>query len=128
MVQQATARFGVQLLLTAPTREDLPESLALRRLGRVRWPGVKGTVDLHELHGISGSAVWTACRDSYESALELFESGSWGPACERLLALVDLNDTRDHLDKPTLKLLRRAFQCLEAAPEVLEPVIECEEH
>lgn len=126
-VQQATARFGVHLLLTAPTREELPDTLALRRLGRVRWPEVKETVELHELHGISGSAVWTAVRDAYESALELYEAGSWGAACERLLGLVDLNESRDRLDTPTLKLLRRAWNCLEATPEPFDPVIEREE-
>jgi adenylate cyclase len=123
-VQDATTRFGVSLLVTETTREQLPDTLALRRLGRVRWNGVKETVALHELHGTSASPVWSACRDTYEKALEHFESGSWGAACECLLRQVDLSASRSHIDTPSLKLLRRAWESLESAPDEFDPVVE----
>jgi adenylate cyclase len=125
-VQAATLRFGLPLLLTQATREELPESLAVRRLGRVRWAGIKGTVVLHELHGTSASPVWTACRDTYENALEQFESGDGAGAAYRLLSLVDLTESREYLDTPSVRLLRRAWDCLEAQDGAFEPVIECE--
>lgn len=126
-VQQATARFEIALLMTEQTRERVPDTLALRRLGRVNWPGVKEPVILHQLHGIGGSPVWAALRDTYEAALELFEAGEWDAAGAKLLPLVDLSGPRGHLDTPTLKLLRRVWECLDARPDTFEPYLEREE-
>jgi adenylate cyclase len=125
-VQAATLRFGLPLLLTQATRDDLPDSLAVRRLGRVRWDGFKEAIVLHELHGTSASPVWTACRDTYENALEQFESGDGAGAAYRLLSLVDLTESRDYLDTPSVRLLRRAWECLDSPVGAFDPVIESE--
>jgi adenylate cyclase len=123
-VQAATRQLGAHLLVSGATRERLPDTLALRRLGQVRWTGLAEPLVLHELHGVGGSPVWVACRDVYENALALYESGDWAEACERLLPLVDLAEPRHHQDTPTLKLLKRAWECLETVPEPFDSVID----
>jgi len=121
-VHKATETLGQSVLLTNPTRERLPDTLALRRLGQVRWGGPPFM--LHELHGVSGSPVWLACRDAYESALGHFEKGEFPEACERLLPLVDLSEPRERLDTPSVKLLRRAWEHLETSPQPFDPVLD----
>ena len=51
-------------------------------------------------------------------------SKAWPTPWERVALLVI---PRQDLDTPTLKLLQRTWQCLEALPETFDPVIEREE-
>jgi adenylate cyclase len=123
-VQDATKKLGLPLLITAPTRTLLPPALATRRLGRVRLPGVAEPIVLYELHGESPSAEWLAHRAAYETALDFYEAGQWSRACQTLMPLLDLAERADQHDAPTLKLMRRAWECLEARPQPFDPVLE----
>jgi hypothetical protein len=78
---------------------------------------------LYELQDESVSPEWLGRRDAYEAALALYESGKWSKACQTFLPLLELDEQRGSFDHPTLKLLRRAWECLETAPDPFEPVL-----
>jgi adenylate cyclase len=123
-VQDATKKLGLPLLITDATRALLPADMAVRRVGRVRLPGVQEPVVLHELHGRNPPLQWQALRDTYELALEQFERRDWAMACESLVPLAQMFEQAGYEDEPTLKLMRRACECLETRPEPFEAVIE----
>ena len=123
-VQDATKKLGLPVLITASTRDLLPPPHATRRLGRVRLPGVDEAVVLYELHGRRAPLDWETWRDTYEQALQEYECGQWAKACQTLLPLLQHFEKAEHHDAPTLKLLRRAGECLESRPEPFDPVIE----
>ncbi len=123
-VQDATKKLALPLLITDATRAALPSTMAVRRLGKVRLPGVQDPVVLHELRGRTAPLQWQAQRDTYELALEQYEKGEWARACQSLLPLLRLFEQDGHQDGPTLKLMRRAGECLEARPEPFDAIIE----
>ena len=123
-VQDATKHLGVPLLVSDRTRRDLPGSFLIRRLGQVRLPGVQEPIVLHEVHCEETDPAWTAARDVYERALAAYEAGQWPQACETLMPLVARVAGQAKFDVPTLKLMRRAWECLEAQPEHFEPILE----
>jgi adenylate cyclase len=129
-VQDATKKLGLPLLITASTRDRLPAALLTRRIGRVVLPGVREPVVAYELCGERGSPEWLERRDVYEKALTLFEAGQWSRACQALMPLLDAEEgtrysgSRPAYDTPTLKLMRRAWECLETRPDPFDPIIE----
>ncbi len=123
-VQDATKKLGLPLLITDATRASLPPEMAVRRLGRVHLPGVQEPVVLHELHGRNAPLQWQARRDTYELALEQYERREWAKACQSLVPLLQLFEQDGHQDGPTLKLMRRAGECLETRPDPFDAIIE----
>ena len=123
-VQDATKKLGLPLLITASTRDRLPATLLTRRIGRVVLPGVREPVVAYELFGENGTPEWLSRRDIYERALTLFEGGQWSRACQALMPLLDAEGQRTVYDTPTLKLMRRAWECLETHPDPFDPIIE----
>lgn len=124
-VQDATKQLGLPLLVSDSTRRQLPPSFAARRLGKVRLAGVAEPVVLHEVRGEGADQEWMAQREAYERALGMYEAGQWSRACETLMLLVGAaSDHEQQYDVPTLKLMRRSWECLEARPERFEPIIE----
>jgi adenylate cyclase len=115
-VQDATKKLGIPLLITASTREQLPASLYTRRLGQVLLADVEIPMVLYEFHGESATPEWILRRDTYDKALALFESKQWAQACQMLAPLVEA-------DLPSIKLLRRAQECMERRPDPFDPVI-----
>ena len=111
-------------MLAERTREQLPTNFQARRLGRVRLPGIKEPIVLHELHGEQAEPSWLAQREAYERALALYEAGHWSQACQALMPLLSSAEEQGPYDTPTLKLMRRAWECLESRPEPFEPIIE----
>jgi adenylate cyclase len=123
-VQEATKKLGLPVLLSDATREELPEPWATRRLGRVRLPSVAEAVMFHELPPQPPTPGWIQQRDTYETALEQYENRKWARACQALMPLLNLANPGEQDDPATLKLIRRAWECLETRPENFEPVIE----
>ena len=123
-VQDATKKLGLPLLITDATRALLPADLAVRRVGRVRLPGVQEPVVLHELRGRNPPLRWQAQRDTYELALEQYERREWTRVCESLVPLLQMFEQEGYQDGPTLLLMRRAGECLEARPDPFEAIIE----
>lgn len=123
-VQDTTKSLALPLLITGPTRAQLPPEFHARRLGQVALPGVTEPVMLHELHGEQASPEWLAARDTYEKALALYEVGQWSRACQTLMPLVVAAECQGCYDTPTLKLMRRAWLCLETRPDPFQPVID----
>jgi adenylate cyclase len=123
-VQDATKKLGLPLLITASTRDRLPAAMLTRRIGRVVLPGVREPVVAYEVFGEQGSPEWLRRRDIYERALTLFEEGQWSRACQALMPLLDAEGQRTVYDTPTLKLMRRAWECLETRPDPFDPIIE----
>jgi adenylate cyclase len=119
-VEGATKQLGVPVLITGTTQAQLPKSFATRRLCRVRVVGIAGAVDLYELHAETSTAEWEARRVSYEKSLEQFESGCWSDVPQAISAL--LGGHADQYDVPSLTLLRRAIDCINAPPEHFDPV------
>jgi adenylate cyclase len=122
-VEGATKQLGISVLVTTSTRALLGDAFALRRLGRVRVVGIAGPIELFELAGTMPTPEWAAWRDTYEKALATYESGQWFSACQTLLHLLEMAP-KDKYDTPTLKLMRRAWACLESPPEPFDPVLE----
>jgi adenylate cyclase len=123
-VQDATKNLGLPLLITASTHDLLPPDHASRRLGLLRLAGVKEPTLLYELHGTTASPDWLHRRQLYEAGLALYEDRRWAKACQTLFPLLELMQQSTGFDTPTLKLLRRAWECLEAPPEPFEPIID----
>ncbi len=123
-MQDATKKLRLPLLITASTRACLPAEFLARRIGRVVLPGVAQPVVTFELFGRHESAEWIRLRDTYEAALALFEAGQWARACQALTPLLDASGERAVYDWPTLRLMRRAWDCLETRPEPFDPIIE----
>jgi adenylate cyclase len=123
-VEGATKQFGLPILITGSTHAQLGNALPTRRLCQVRVVGIGGAVVLYELQGEAASPDWMARRDAYESALALYESRHWSKACQTLLPLLELAEQKAQYDSPTLKLMKRAWECLEAPPEPFDPALE----
>ncbi len=122
-IQDATKKLGLPVLISAATQALLPAELATRRVGKVMLPGVFEAAGLYELHGSAATPAWQARRDRYEAALREYEKGEWALACQTLAPLLSEFE-EGTLDGPTLKLLRRAGECLEARPEPFDPILE----
>jgi len=114
-------KLRLPLLLSGPACEGLPNTFAVRRLGRVRLAGEPAPVSLHELHGTSAAPEWLAFRDAYESALALFEAGKWTEACQ---ALGPLTDPTAAPDLATINLMRQAWQCRASMPASFDAVLD----
>jgi adenylate cyclase len=123
-VQDATKNLRLPLLITGPTRDLLPPDYACRRLGLVRLAGVKEPALLYEVKGTSAPPEWQHRRELYEAGLALYEERRWVRACLTLLPLLELRTGNTEFDTATLKLLRRAWECLESPPEPFEPIVE----
>jgi adenylate cyclase len=122
-VQEATKKLRLPLMITAATRQALPAAWTTRRLGQYRLTGIAEGITLFELRGEPLPSGWAAWRDAYEAALTAYENRQWARACQTLLAQVELTSQPDRQDTPTLKLLRRAWDCLETPPEPFDPVM-----
>jgi adenylate cyclase len=123
-IQDATKKLRLPLLITESTRACLPAEFFTRRIGRIVLPGVAQPVVAYELFGRRESPEWIHLRDTYEAALSLFEAGQWARACHALTPLLDPGADRPVYDWPTLKLMRRAWDCLETRPDPFDPIIE----
>jgi adenylate cyclase len=123
-IQDMTKNLRLPLLITASTHDLLPPEYASRRLGMVRLAGVKEPTLLYELHGTTASPEWQHRRQLYEAGLAFYEERLWAKACQSLSPLLELTEPSTGFDAPTLKLLRRSWECLEAPPEPFEPIIE----
>ncbi len=123
-VEGATKQLGVPILVTGSTRSFLGDAFASRRLCKVHVVGIAEAVELYELHGEQATPEWQSFRDTYEAALALYETQQWSKACQTLTPLLQMGDQLGYYDKPTLKLMRRAYECLESAPEPFDPVLE----
>src|SRR5207302_5439499 len=102
----------------------LGNEFATRRLGLVRVVGIRSSFDLYELHGEAASPEWLAFRDLYEQALSLYENGQWLQACQALLRQLEEMGDRARYDRPTLRLVKQAFSCLESPPDPFDPSID----
>jgi adenylate cyclase len=121
-IEGATKHLGIGLLISGSTHELVGTAFATRRLCRARLLGIASEVNLFELHAESASADWQSRCESYEQALDLYESGKWSEACRTLFPL--LATGRETYDLPTLSLLGRAVECLKAPPPHFDPVLE----
>lgn len=123
-VQDLTKRLALPVLTTDSTRQQLGAQLPSRRLGKVRLPGVKEHVLLHELRGEDPGPEWRMLRETYEQALAFYEAQQWSKACQTLMPLLSLAEPAGGYDMPMLKLMRRSWECFESPPKDFDPVIE----
>jgi adenylate cyclase len=118
-IQNATKAFRCAVLLTGQTRAALSDDFPVRRLGRVTVRGIKEEVDLYELLGPDGPPTEEA-RAQYERALQLFESGEFGPAARVLGNWRSAYPT----DDPVLVLMYRSVEALVKGPPANHPRID----
>jgi adenylate cyclase len=124
-VEGATKHLGVPLLITGATHAALGDhGFATRRLCRVEVVGIKGPVDLYELHAAAVEPAWRAWRDAYEAGLRHFEAGELTEACQVLHGL--LEGRKGHYDLPTLSLVGRAIEQLRNPSRPFSPVLKLE--
>ena len=97
--------------------------------------GIAEPVDIYELHTEMTTFVpgpdtnstldqlveWLARRDTYESALELFESGQWSEASQALLPLLPAHG--DSGDVPSLTLASRSLDFMKSPPAEFDPTV-----
>src|SRR5262249_29288637 len=86
-VQGATKHLKVPLLITGPTRQELGDEFAVRRLCLVRVVNMRQPVVLYEL-APTGVAGWADLKGRYEAALAAFEGGDLRTAAGSLGGLV----------------------------------------
>jgi adenylate cyclase len=123
-VEGATKHLQVPILITGSTQARVGDEFATRRLCKVRVVGIAEPVDLYEVPGEAPTEQWLAHRATYEAALKLYENRQWFSACQTLLPLLESTASKGKYDNATLKLMKRCYACLEAAPEPFEPVLE----
>jgi adenylate cyclase len=121
-VEGATKQLGIPVLITSSTRQLVGDCFATRRLCRVRVVGIDGSIDLYELHSENATPEWLARRDSYETALGLFEKGDWHAACRSVNSL--LAEQINAYDIPSLDLIARSVELIKRPPEVFDSVME----
>jgi adenylate cyclase len=121
-VEGATKQLGIPLLITGSTRAQLDATFATRRLCKARVVGIAEAVDLYELCGEGIAPEWLKGRDTYESALTLYEAGDWTAACRVLFPL--MARAEGHYDLPSLNLFTRAVEAIKAPPERFDGVVE----
>jgi adenylate cyclase len=122
-LQDATKVLGLPILITNSTQERLPPEFATRHLFAARLRGITEVVGIYELCGTSPLLAWSHERDIYELALDRFEQGDWCKACQDLVGLMQVHQSDNRIDIPTVRLLRHAWECLECRKE-MEPVID----
>jgi adenylate cyclase len=125
--QDATRKFGRPILMTGAVQNNLPDTLATRRLCQARLLPGSEPVALYELHGVTATPEWVAFRDAYESALMQYEFGQWARAAKTLVPLLEQAEQQDRYDLPTLQLMRLACGCLETEPASFDPVFDLTE-
>jgi hypothetical protein len=82
-----------------------------------------GSAFAYEFFGEHDSPEWLSRCDTYEEALTRYEGGQWSRACQTLMPLLDAEGHGTVYDAPTLKLMRRAWECLETRPDPSDPII-----
>src|SRR5262249_5160158 len=110
-VQNLSKHFRTPLLISAETRSGLPPGFVARRLGLVHLPGIDTPVDVHELPPVARGGDWPAYRDSYESALAMYEAGRLEEAHQALLSLIDTRQVQES-DIPARLLIARVQECM----------------
>lgn len=106
-VQGANKYYRTRVLLTAASREALPEGVACRRLGAVRAINLSDPIELHEL-APADRPDWDALRNTYEGALTEFESRRFREAARSLGNLIIEYPN----DGPSLMLMSRVASSL----------------
>jgi adenylate cyclase len=122
-VEGATKQFGVPILITGTTHEQIGNAFATRRLCKVRVVGISQPVDLHELYAESASPEWIARRDMYEAALAEYEAGHWVNTCRGLYPLM-ADSHYGGVDAASLTIVARAVEALKTPPEHFDGVID----
>ena len=120
-IEGATKSLGIPTLITGATRALLSGNFATRRLCTVQFSGIADPVELHELHSEEANAEWAACRDTYESALALFEAGQWADCYRAMYPLP--RGVEGAYDIPSLNLLNRSLVFLRSSPLQFNPTM-----
>ncbi len=120
-VEGATKQLGVPALITGATFAQLDGTIATRRVCQTRVVGIADAVELYEIHGEDPG--WKADRDTYETALSLFEAGQLPAACRVLHSLL-AGRQQEVYDVPTLDLIGRAVTYLKAPSGKFDPILE----
>jgi adenylate cyclase len=123
-VEGVTKHLSLPVLITDFTRIQVGGAFATRRLGLVRVAGIQSAFDLYELRGEPASPEWLAFRDRYEQALGMYENRHWLTTCQACLRLLEEMGDLARYDRPTLRLVSRAFGCLESPPDPFDPAID----
>lgn len=114
-LETATKQYGVDILLSAATRERLGEDFVCRRVDRVRVVGKKRATEIYQLLGERGKDVgerYTHLIDEFEAALEVYFRGEFDAARRRFQVLADAYPE----DGPSRVFLRRSKRYLLSPP------------
>ena len=120
-VQGASKAFQCQILLTGSTRERLPPSLAVRRLGRVKVVGINDSVELFQFM-TDPAMIAAEVLSGYDAALTRFESHDLKGSIELLKALQESPAGR--ADGPTRQLSARIESLALEGGKEFTPVFE----
>ena len=123
-VQDATKKLGLPLLITASTRERLPATLLMRRIGRVVLPGVREPVVAYELFGEHGSPEWLEPARHLRGGPHAIRRGAMVEGLPDADAAAGRGGPRIGVRRPHAEAERRAWECLETRPDPFDPIIE----
>ena len=118
-VEGATKYLGVPVLISAATQRLLGDEFLTRRVCQVKAVGMEGNVELHELRPAPADDTWRQLRATYESALTLYEAGSFQAAHDAVAPLSA--DSQHSADGPLRMLVRLAREATERPPEHFDP-------
>ena len=118
-VQGATKYLRSPILITGSTHSQLDAGFQSRRLCLVRVVNIVEPVELHELAD-SDQSAWAELKYGYEAALAAFERRDFRSAARVLSGLLETWPD----DGPSLLLLARAANCLNAPLSEFNPVWE----
>ncbi len=121
-VEGATKHFGLPILITGHTRKAIGDALPTRRLCQVKVVGIDGAVDLYELADSDVDDVWRTRKESYETALSLFETEQFEEACHAIHPLLSSHHKR--YDTASLTLFSKSVECHKTPPRPFDPVWE----
>ncbi len=79
-IEGATKEFGVPILISESVKEKLTPEFMTRRIFNVELKGIREPLNVYELCCDAADADWIARRDTYEEALQLYESRKWNEA------------------------------------------------
>lgn len=120
-VQGATKAFKCSILLTGSTRNLLPASAAVRRLGKVKVVGINDPVELFQLQTDS-VAIPEEVLTGYAASLARFDAGDLDGTIESLKALQAL--PAGQVDEATKQLAARVESLMNSGVKDYLPVIE----
>lgn len=112
-LEGATKQFGVSILISSSTKNEIGADFLTRELDSIRVVGKKQPVTVYELCSFSNEAqdpILEQCRKYYSVGLNFYRKRDWKNAYENFKLSADLGD------KPSSNMSERCEEYLKHPP------------